>query len=160
MGERRIRSVAGEVVPMSPERPAVGPDAALGFSAVTRELLLVRQHTGARVFRDGAWGPDVPFPLQLAYEPRMAWHARDGFDIVVTGTRADSPSNHVHPVFYLRFRDGRWSEPIEVAGAEVHSLFGKIWDAVQIASDGRERVLVTWPARDGIEARWLRVRAD
>jgi hypothetical protein len=42
----------------------------------------------------------------------------------------------------------------------VGSLFGTVWDAVQIASDGHERVLVTWPARDGIEARWLRVETD
>jgi hypothetical protein len=90
----------------------------------------------------------------------VASHARAGFDVVVTGTRADSPSGHVHPVLYLQFRAGRWSEPVEVASAEVDSLFGTVWDAVQIASDGHERVLVTWPAQDGIEARWLHVKTE
>ena len=36
-------------------------------------------------------------------------------------------------------------------------MFGAIWDAVQVASDGNGHVLVTWPLQDGIEARWLRV---
>jgi len=157
---RRLLPVQGDDVPMSPERPSIGQSAAVGFSPVTGELLLVREHLGGRVFSDGAWSPDVPYPLELAWEPRVASHARAGFDVVVTGTRADSPSGHVHPVLYLQFRAGRWSEPVEVGSAEVDSLFGTVWDAVQIASDGHERLLVTWPARDGIEARWLKLNVE
>jgi hypothetical protein len=156
----RLRAVSGSVVPITPEAPTIGLDAALGFNTATRELLLVRQHVGGRVLRDGGWGPDVPFPLDLAWEPRVAPRAARRFDVVVTGTRTDSPSGHERPVFYLQFRDGRWSAPVEVAGAKVEPLFGWVWDAVQLASDGHERVLVTWPVPDGIEARWLSLPAD
>ena len=54
-------------------------------------------------------------------------------------------------------RAGDRTEPVELAGAKVDSFFGSVWDAVQLASDGRGRVFVTWPVPDGIEARWLRV---
>lgn len=157
---RRVRPVQGSDVPVAPERPSIGLSAAAGFSPVTGELLLVREHLGGRVFRDGAWGPDVLFPLELAWEPRVATRAAQRFDVLVTGTRTDSRSGSDRPLLYLQFRAGRWSEPVEVADAQVDTLFGWIWDAVQIASDGHERVLVTWPARDGIEARWLRVPTE
>jgi len=61
---------------------------------------------------------------------------------------------------YLQFRDGGWSAPVEVGGAKVDSFFGSVWNAVQIASDGEESVLVTWPVRGGIEGRWVRVRGE
>lgn len=157
---RRVRPVAGTAVPLAPEAPSVGLSAALGYDPATRELLLARQHFGGRVLHDGAWGPDRPFPLDLAWDPRVAPRAAGGFDVVVTGSRADSPSAHEFPVFYLRLRDGRWSAPFEVAGANVDSFFGSVWDAVQLASDGRGRLFVTWPVKGGIEARWLRVPAE
>jgi hypothetical protein len=155
---RRVRSVAGKDVPISPEQPGVGLAAALGFDPSTNELLLVRPHDGGRVLRDGAWGPNALLPLELAWDPRVAPRAAGGFDVVVVGSRAESPSGHEFPVFYLQFRDRGWSAPAEVGGAKVDSFFGSVWDAVQIASDGKERVLVTWPVRTGIEGRWLRVR--
>jgi hypothetical protein len=155
-----VRAVSGTVVPITPEAPAIGMSAALGFDAATGELLLIRQHRGGRVLRDDAWGPDVPFPMDLAWEPRVASLAAGGFDVVVTGSRTDSPSGYRQPVFYLQFRDGRWSAPVEIGDAKVDALFGSIWGAVQLASDGNDRLLVTWPVPDGIEARWLRVRAD
>ena len=157
---RRVRPVAGTAVPPTPEAPSIGISAALGYDAATRELLLVRQHFGGRALRDGEWGPNRPFPLELAWDPRLAPRAAGGFDVVVTGSRAESPSGHEFPVFYLMFRDGRWSAPVEVAGAKVDSFFGSVWDAVQLASDGRGRAFVTWPVAGGIEARWLRVPAE
>jgi hypothetical protein len=157
---RRVRSVAGADMPVAPGQPGVGPSAALGFNPATRELLLVRQHDGGRVFRDGAWGPEVLLPLELAWDPRVAPRAAGVFDLVVIGSRTESPSGQEFPVFYLQFRDGRWSAPIEVGGAKVDSFFGSVWDAVQIASDGEERLFVTWPVRGGIEGRWLRVRGE
>jgi hypothetical protein len=90
----------------------------------------------------------------------LAPRAAGGFDVVVIGNRTESPSGQEFPVFYLQFRDGRWSAPVEVGGARVDSFFGSVWDAVQIASDGEERVLVTWPVRGGIEGRWVRVRGE
>lgn len=155
-----VRPVPGTEVPVAPERPSIGLSAAAGFSPDSGELLLVRPHLGARVLRDGAWSADVLFPLELAWEPRVATRAAQRFDIVLTGSRADSRSGQDYPVLYLQFRAGRWSEPVEVAGAKVDTLFGWVWDAVRIASDGGEHVLVTWPVRDGIEARWLTVRGD
>jgi hypothetical protein len=155
----RVRSVPGAAVPLPPEAPVIGMAAALGFDAATRELLLVRQHHGGRVLRDGVWGPEVPFPTILAWEPRVAPRGAGAFDIVVTGSQADSPSGYEQPVIYLQFRDGRWSAPVELAGTESASFFGFVWGAVQVANDGKERVFVTWPVPDGIEARWLRVPA-
>jgi len=157
---RRVRPVAGTDVPLTPEVPSIGISASLGYDATTRELLLARQHFGGLVLHAGAWGPVIPFPLDLAFDPRVAPRAAGGFDVVVTGSRAESPSGHEFPVFYLRFRDGRWSAPVELAGAKVEAFFGSVWDAVQLASDGRGRVFVTWPVPDGIEARWLRVPAE
>jgi hypothetical protein len=157
---RRVRAVAGVGVPVTPEAPAIGMSAAQAFNAETQELLLVRQHSGARVLRDGTWSPDIPFPLDLAWEPRVAPQAARRFDVVVTGSRSDSPAGHEHPLFYLQFRDGHWSAPVEVADADVSTFFGSIWSAVQVASDGDERLLVTWPVADGLEARWLRVGGD
>jgi hypothetical protein len=157
---RRVRSVSGIAMPVTPEAPSIGLSAELGFNATTRELLLVRQHRGGRVLRDGAWGPDVPFPLVLAWEPQVAPRTGRISEVVVTGTRAESPSGHDLPVFYLQFRDGRWSAPVEVGDAGVEAFFGAPWDAVQMASDGHGRVLVTWPVKDGIEARWLRLRTE
>ena len=107
-----------------------------------------------------ALGPEALLPLELAWDPRMAPRAAGGFDVVVIGSHPESPSGQELPVFYLQFRDGRWSAPVEVGGAKVDSFFGSVWDAVQIASDGGERVLVTWPVRGGIEGRWVRVRGE
>ncbi len=73
---------------------------------------------------------------------------------------AVAPGCEESPVFYLQFRDGGWSAPVEVGGARVDSFFGSVWDAVQIATDGEERVFVTWPVRGGIEGRWVRVRGE
>lgn len=156
---RRVRAVSGTVVPVTPEAPSIGSSAALALNVATRELLLVRQHVGGRVLHDGVWGPDLPWPLELAWEPRLTPRADGRFDVVVTGSRKESPSGHEKPVLYLQFRDGRWSAPVEVAGAGVDALFGSIWGAVQMASDGHGRLLVTWPVPDGIEARWLLVQA-
>jgi hypothetical protein len=153
----RVRSVPGTAVTLAPEAPVIGMASALGFNAATRELLLVRQHHGGRVLRDGMWGPEVPFPMSLAWEPRVLPSAAGAFDVVVTGSKADSPSGYQQPVFYLRFRDGRWSAPVEIADAASASFFGSVWGAVRIANDGKERVFVTWPVPDGIDARWLRV---
>jgi len=153
----RVRSVPGTAVTLAPEAPVIGMASALGFNAATRELLLVRQHHGGRVLRDGVWGPEVPFPMSLAWEPRVLPSAAGAFDVVVTGSKADSPSGYQQPVFYLRFRDGRWSAPVEIADAASASFFGSVWGAVRIANDGKERVFVTWPVPDGIDARWLRV---
>jgi hypothetical protein len=157
---RRVRSIAGTDMPVAPGQPGIGPGAALGFNATTRELLLVRPHDGGRVRRDGDWGPEALLPLELAWDPRVAPRTAGGFDVVVIGSRPESPSGQEFPVFYLQFRDGRWSAPVEVGGAKVDSFFGSVWDAVQIASDGGERVLVTWPVRGGIEGRWVRVRGE
>ena len=55
-------------------------------------------------------------------------------------------------------RDGAWSAPVKVGGAQVDSFFGSVWGAVQIAIDGEARLFVTWPVRGGIEGRWVRVR--
>jgi hypothetical protein len=156
----RVRPVPGSDIPVTPERPSIGLSAAAGFSPVTGELLLVREHVGGRVLRDGAWGPDVPFPLELAWQPRVATQAAQRFDVLVTGLRTDSRTGSDRPLLYLQFRDGRWSAPVEVAGPSVDTLFGWIWGAVQVASDGHGHVLVTWPARDGIEARWLHVATE
>jgi len=155
---RRVRSVAGTAMPLTDEAPSIGQGAALGFASATRELLLVRQHFGGRVFRDGLWGPGLPWPLSLAWEPRVAPQARSRFDVVVTGTRSESPGGHESPVFYLQFHDGRWSAPVELAGAKVAAFFGTVWGAVQVAGDGNGHLLVTWPAPDGIDARWLHVQ--
>jgi hypothetical protein len=157
---RRVRSVAGTDMPVAPEQPGVGPGAALGFNPATSEMLLVRPHDGGRVLRDGAWGPVALLPLELAFDPRLVPRAAGGFDVVVIGSRPESPSGEESPVFYLQFRDGGWSAPVEVGGAKVDSFFGSVWDAVQIASDGQERVFVTWPVRGGIEGRWVRVRGE
>lgn len=153
----RVRSVPGAEMPVAPERPFVGPDAALGYDAATSELLLVRQHAGGSVYRDGTWGPEFRMPLNLAWSPRIAAPAAGHFDIVAMGTRTDSSLVNQQPVFYLQFRDGRWSAPVEVGGAGVATLLGTAWDAVQVASDGNGHVLVTWPVEDGVEARWLHV---
>ena len=157
---RRVRSVDGTDMPVAPGQPGVGPSAALGFDPIARELLLVRPHQGGRVFRDGVWGAEVLLPLELAWDPQVAPRAAGGFDVVVIGSRTESPSGHQFPVFYLQFRDGHWSAPVEVGGARVDSFFGSVWDAVQIASDGAERLFVTWPVRGGIEGRWVRVRGE
>jgi len=157
---RRVRPVSGALLPTTLEQPAVGADAALGFDAATQDLVLVRAHFGARVYRDGAWGPYVPYPLELAWGPRIAPAVRGRFDVVVSGSHVDSPSEHPYPVFYLQFRDGCWSRPVEVAGAEVDSFFGSVWAAVQMASDRHNRVFVTWPVPTGIEARWLTLQAE
>jgi hypothetical protein len=156
---RRVRSVPGAAVPLTFEAPVIGMAATLGFDAATRDLLLVRQHHGGRVLRDGVWSPDVPFPMSLAWEPRVVPCGAGAFDVVVTGSRADSPSGYKQPVFYLRFRDDRWSAPVEVGDAESASFFGLVWGAVRVANDGKKRVFVTWPMPDGIEARWLQVPA-
>lgn len=156
----RVRPVPGSEIPVPPERPSIRPSAAAGFSPITGELLLVQEHVGGRTLRDGAWGAEMPFPLELAWQPRVATRAAQHFDVLVTGSRPDSRRDSNRPLFYLQFRAGRWSEPVEVADASVDTLFGWIWDAVQIASDGHGHVLVTWPARDGIEARWLHMKAE
>ena len=99
-------------------------------------------------------------PLELAFDPRLTPRAAGGFDVVVIGNRTESPSGQEFPVVYLQFRDGGWSAPVEVGGAKVDSFFGSVWDAVQIASDGEQRLFVTWPVRHGIEGRWVRVRGE
>jgi hypothetical protein len=153
---RRVRSVDGTDMAVAPGQPGIGPAAALGFNPSTNELLLVRPHDGGRVLRDGAWGPDALLPLELAFDPRLTPRVAGGFDVVVIGGRTESPSGHESPVLYLQFRDGGWSAPVEVGGAKVDSFFGSVWDAVQIASDGEQRLFVTWPVRHGIEGRWVR----
>jgi hypothetical protein len=112
------------------------------------------------VLRDGVWGPEVPFPMSLAWEPRVLPRVAGAFDVVATGSKADSPTGYERPVFYLQFRADRWSAPVEIADAASASLFGYVWGAVQVANDGKERVFVTWPVPGGIEARWLRVPAN
>ena len=64
------------------------------------------------------------------------------------------------PGIRLQVRDGGWSAPVKVGGAQADSFFGSVWDAVQIASDGEARLFVTWPVRGGIEGRWVRVRGE
>ena len=96
-----------------------------------------------------ALGPEALLPLELAWDPRVAPRAAGCFDVVVIGSHPESPTGQDFPVFYLLVRDWGWSAPVEVGGAGVDSFFGSVWEAVQIASDGEERVFVTWPVRGG-----------
>jgi hypothetical protein len=61
-------------------------------------------------------------------------------------------------VLWDRFRDSTIAPKRPQIGCRPDSFFGSVWDTVQIASDGRKRVLVTWAVRRGIEERWARVR--
>jgi len=48
---------------------------------------------GGRLLRDESWGPAALIPLELARDPRVAPRAAGGFDVLVIGSRTESPSD-------------------------------------------------------------------
>jgi len=137
--------------------PVIGMASALGFNAATRELLLVRQHHGAGYCATACGGPRYRFDeprLGTAGATECRGRLRCRRDRQQSRLAQRLPATRVLPAV----RDGRWSAPVEIADAASASFFGSVWGAVRVANDGIERVFVTWPVSDGIEARWLRVR--
>lgn len=154
--KRRSRAVPGTSFVVDTDATRRGLGAALAVNPYSDELLLVRAHVGAKLCRDGAWGPDIPLPVPLLWEPRAVAGPDGRFHVVWTSRGGKDGQT----IFHLRLKDGVWTAPITVGSAKVEGFYGMIGDAVRIAGTGNDRIFVTWPVTDGIEARWIDVPSD
>jgi len=120
--------------------------AAVAVDPESGVLLLVNAHHAATTFSDGAWSRPIRLPFSKFWEPSLAAAGNDAFHLL---TVADSQ------VLYLLFAQEEWSAPVELGQARVATIFGAMWDALGIASNGHNRAFAIWPTESGIAGRWI-----
>jgi len=109
-------------------------------------LLLVIAHQAATTFADGAWSRAFRLPLSSFWEPSLAAAGNDAFHLL---TVVDGQ------VLYLLFAQNDWSAAVELGQTGAATIFGAIWDALGIASNGRNRAFAVWPTERGLAGRWI-----
>ena len=99
--------------------------------------------------RDGVFGEPLEIPVHKGAPRRLAPAGNGRFHALVM----------VRPeLVYLTYRDGGWSEPVEVGEYGTPSLFLIADSSIQIASNGASRALAIWPKREGaLVGRWIEV---
>ena len=154
-GNKHLLSVRGQPVPGGLKRSDLN-QSAMAIDPETGSMLLVRAHDSSLVLKNGKWSLPQRLPLSRFWEPRLATAGQDDFHAMMLGTAVPEEWwKDASSVLYLRFNQGTWSAPVILGQAEVSSIWGSMWAALGIASNGSNRVFIVWPTKTAIVGRWV-----
>lgn len=120
--------------------------AAIAVDPKSGKLLLVRAHRPTFTLDNGTWSLPRQLPLSQFWEPRLAPAGGDAFHLMTVDEEK---------VLYLLYTTDGWFAPVEIGRTNVAATFGSVWDALAIASAGRNRAFLVWPTETGIVGRWV-----
>lgn len=154
-----LQSVSGHPIDGMPvgrgRTLGLGDQSSIAADPMTGTVLVIKAHTASWMLLDNVWSKEILLPLQHYWEPRLAPAGNNRFCAVLIGEANNQWTGRGFPVLYLEFSKGVWSAPVELGVADIASLGGGIWNAVQIGSNGGREALVVWPVEEGIVARWI-----
>ncbi len=146
-GKTELHPVNGSSIPMIISKRRPFKQIAFSVDPDTGMLLIVRAHDASIGLKHGEWGQPQKLPIpDFFWEPRLASAGGEAFHLLtVTETG----------MAYLIYSRGAWSTPVILGKPDVASIFGNIWSATDIASNGHNKAFAVWPTRTGIVGRWV-----
>lgn len=154
--KRHLEAVSRQALPGPYDRYGLGSQCTLAMDPDSDYALLLKAHSVSWLIQDGRCDKTIPLPIKTFWEPRLAPAGNQRFHAAAAGEGHKQQTEKGFPILYLEFSEGQWSRPVELGAAKVSSMWGLIWDAIQIGSQGPE-ALVVWPTKEGIVGRWVRM---